>query len=94
MGSKKRRSNSKARLKKAQLSFYPEPADYAALKALSVRTGIPQQVYLREGLRLILKQRELLVLRADALSLMRTSGAERGGAGEATGKAALIAGRL
>lgn len=50
LGGKRRASNSKQRLKKAQLSFYPEPADYATLKALSAKTRVPQQVYLREGL--------------------------------------------
>ena len=35
---------SRDRLRKARLSFYAEPEDYAALKALSARTGVPQQV--------------------------------------------------
>jgi hypothetical protein len=49
-----KKPNSKARLKKAALSFYPEPAMYEALKALSGRTKVPQQVYLREGLDMVL----------------------------------------
>jgi hypothetical protein len=52
---KRRKPNSSDRLKKAQLSFYPEPEDYAALKALSARTGVPQQVYLRRGLDFVLR---------------------------------------
>ena len=51
----RRKPNSSDRLRKAQLSFYPEPKDYAALKALSARTGVPQQVYLRRGLEFVLK---------------------------------------
>ncbi len=51
-----RKPNSKDRLRKAQIPFYPEPEDYAALKALSRRTGVPQQVYLREGLAYVLKK--------------------------------------
>jgi len=39
----------RSRLRKAQLSFYCEPQDYERLKALSERTGVPQQVYLRQG---------------------------------------------
>ena len=42
-------------LRKAQLSFYPEPEDYARLRALSARTGVPQQVYLRRGLDFVLQ---------------------------------------
>ena len=49
-----KRPNSKARLRKAQLSFYPEPAMYEALKALSGKTRVPQQAYLREGLDYVL----------------------------------------
>jgi hypothetical protein len=50
----RRRPNSSDRLKKAQLSFYPEPEDYERLKALSEATGVPQQVYLRLGLDYVL----------------------------------------
>jgi histidinol-phosphate/aromatic aminotransferase/cobyric acid decarboxylase-like protein len=56
MAKKRRAPNSKDRLRKAQLSFYPEPEDYEALKTLSAKTGVPQQVYLREGLRHILRR--------------------------------------
>jgi Ribbon-helix-helix domain len=51
-----KRPNSKARLKKAQLSFYPEPATYEALKLLSGKTRVPQQAYLREGLDFVLEK--------------------------------------
>lgn len=50
-----KKPNSKARLKKAQLSFYPEPEQYEELKALSAETGVPQQVYLRRGLEHVLE---------------------------------------
>ncbi len=53
--SKERKPNSSDRLKKAQLSFYPEPEDYERLKRLSAETGIPQQVYLRRGLDFVLQ---------------------------------------
>jgi hypothetical protein len=53
-----RKPNSKDRLKKAQLTFYCEPEDYARLKVLSARTGVPQQVYLRVGLAHVLEQRK------------------------------------
>jgi hypothetical protein len=52
----KKRTNSRERLLKAQIPFYPEPEAYAALKALSVRTRVPQQVYLREGLDTVLRK--------------------------------------
>lgn len=52
---KGRKPNSSDRLRKAQLSFYPEPENYARLRALSARTGVPQQVYLRRGLDFVLQ---------------------------------------
>ena len=51
---KPKEPNSKARLRKAFLSFYPERDQANRLKALSVATDRPQQVYLREGLDYIL----------------------------------------
>jgi predicted DNA-binding protein len=54
--SKKRKPNSSDRLKKTQLALYLEPEQYGALKALSERTRVPAQVYLREGLDLILNK--------------------------------------
>jgi predicted DNA-binding protein len=51
-----KRPNSKLRLKKAQLSFYPEPEKYEALKQLSDKTRVPQQAYIREGLDMILEK--------------------------------------
>jgi hypothetical protein len=43
-----------SRLKKHLLSLYAEPEQAAALRALSARTRVPVQVYLREGVDLIL----------------------------------------
>ena len=51
-----KKQGSKARLKKAQLSFYPETHQYEDLKALSERTRVPQQAYLREGLDYVLEK--------------------------------------
>ena len=51
-----KRSNSSERLQKTQTVFYPEPEAYAALKALSARTRVPMQVYLREGLDMVLRK--------------------------------------
>jgi hypothetical protein len=51
-----KKGSSRLRLKKAQLAFYPEPEAYEALKLLSARTRVPQQVYLREGLDIILQK--------------------------------------
>lgn len=41
-------------LLKSQVMMYCEPEQAAALKALSERTRVAQQVYLREGLDLVL----------------------------------------
>lgn len=57
---KGRKPNSSDRLRKAQLSFYPEPENYARLRALSARTGVPQQVYLRRGLDFVLQTYDTL----------------------------------
>jgi hypothetical protein len=46
--------NSKARLKKEYLSLYLEPKQAELLRALSAKTHVPQQVYLRMGVDLIL----------------------------------------
>lgn len=46
--------NSKARLKKTYLSLYLEESQAKALKTLSERTRIAQQVYLREGVDMLL----------------------------------------
>ena len=64
----RRKPNSKDRLKKAQLSLYVEPEDYTRLKALSARTGIPQQVYLRCGLMHVLQQESMLPQSEDSIS--------------------------
>jgi hypothetical protein len=67
---KGRKPNSSDRLKKAQLSFYPEPENYRRLRALSARTGVPQQVYLRCGLDFVLQT-------YDAVATKRRSGEGR-----------------
>ena len=44
-----RRPNSSARLKKVLIPCYLEPAQAVALRALSAKTRIPQQTFLREA---------------------------------------------
>jgi predicted DNA-binding protein len=51
---KARKPNSSDRLKKHQMAIYIEPEQYEALKALSTRTRVPQQVYIREGIDMVL----------------------------------------
>jgi predicted DNA-binding protein len=51
-----RKPNSSDRLKKTQTAMYMEPEQMDALKALSARTRVPMQVYLREGLEHVLKK--------------------------------------
>jgi len=50
------RSDSRARLKKVNHSLYLEPWQSEALGALSAKTGVPQQVYLRLGLMVLLEK--------------------------------------
>jgi hypothetical protein len=50
------RPNSKTRLKKLYLSLYLDEWQADALRALSAKTDIPQQVYLRRGITLVLKK--------------------------------------
>lgn len=52
----KRKPNSSDRLLKEQIALYLEPEQAAALRELSARTRVPQQVYLREGLDWVLKK--------------------------------------
>lgn len=52
----KRKPNSSDRLLKEQVALYLEPEQAAALRELSARTRVPQQVYLREGLGWVLKK--------------------------------------
>jgi hypothetical protein len=52
----KLKSNSSDRLKKIQLALYLDADQVDALKALSARTRVPQQVYLREGLEHVLEK--------------------------------------
>jgi hypothetical protein len=66
MPARRRSTSSRQRLKKAQLSFYPEIAEYEALRELSARTKVPQQVYLREGLRYVLQQMDVRARRSAA----------------------------
>jgi hypothetical protein len=49
-------TNSRDRLRKSQVSVYVEPEQAAALRELSKRTRIPQQVFLREGVDLVLQR--------------------------------------
>jgi hypothetical protein len=51
---KSKGSSSKLRLQKEPMSIYLDKPQAAALRALSARTRVPAQVYLREGLDLIL----------------------------------------
>ncbi len=77
---KARKPNSSDRLRKAQLSFYPEPENYARLRALSARTGVPQQVYLRRGLDFVLQTYEAVATKrrvAEVHQLPRRSGGSR-----------------
>lgn len=46
--------NSRARLKKKAMTIYLDRPQAEALQRLSERTRVPQQVYLREGLDLVL----------------------------------------
>jgi hypothetical protein len=51
---KKSSAQSKLRLIKVPVQAYLEPEQARALKALSVRTRVPQQTYLREGIEYVL----------------------------------------
>lgn len=42
-------------LRKKCMSVYVEPEEREALQALSARTHVPQQWYLRQGLKLVLE---------------------------------------
>lgn len=50
----RRKLNSRDRLKKTPMSLYLEPSQAQALRELSARTRVPAQVFIREGLDLIL----------------------------------------
>jgi predicted DNA-binding protein len=54
MEKRRRKPSSYERLRKTQMALYLEPEQASALAALSERTRVPKQVYLREGLDLIL----------------------------------------
>jgi hypothetical protein len=49
-----RKPNSSDRLKKIQLALYLEADQVEALRTLSLKTRVPQQEYLREGLDYVL----------------------------------------
>lgn len=49
-----RKPNSSDRLKKMQVALYLDAEQLDALKVLSGKTRVPQQVYLREGLDYVL----------------------------------------
>jgi len=51
-----RKPNSRDRLKKVAATVYLEPEQVEALRALSKRTRVPQQAYLREGVDAILER--------------------------------------
>jgi len=54
MAKKKPATNSKARLLKVPVTLYLEPEQAAELKALTERTRVPQQEYIREGVDVVL----------------------------------------
>jgi len=51
-----RKPNSSDRLKKTQIAMYLEPEQFEALKKLHDKTRVPMQVYLREGLDMVLQK--------------------------------------
>jgi len=51
-----RKPNSSDRLKKVLVPVYLEPEQAVALRALSAKTRVPQQVYLREGVEYMLSK--------------------------------------
>lgn len=55
MTPRKTSTSSKSRLTKVPVQAYLEPEQVAELKALSERTRVPQQVYIRDGIEYILK---------------------------------------
>ena len=54
MARKKSSASTKLRLIKIPVQAYLEPAQAAELRALSERTRIPQQAYIREGIDVVL----------------------------------------
>jgi Ribbon-helix-helix domain len=54
MVKKKAATNSRARLLKIPVTLYLEPEQAAELKALTARTRVPQQDYIREGVDAVL----------------------------------------
>lgn len=56
MTSKKSRPTNAKRLVKTQVIAYLEPEQATELKGLSDRTRIPQQVYMREGVDMVLSK--------------------------------------
>jgi predicted DNA-binding protein len=56
MALKRSKTSIRLRLKKVPVLAYLEPEQVTALKALSERTRVPQQVYLREGVEWVLEK--------------------------------------
>jgi hypothetical protein len=54
MAPTKSKASSKLRLQKLAVQAYLDKPQAAELKALSVRTRVPQQVYIREGIDMVL----------------------------------------
>lgn len=54
MARKKTAAQNKLRLTKVPVQAYLEPAQAEALKALSDKTRVPQQAYIREGVDIVL----------------------------------------
>jgi hypothetical protein len=50
----KKKTSSKDRLLKIPVSLYLEPKQAAEMRALSERTRVPQQTYIREGVDIVL----------------------------------------
>ena len=56
MASKKTKPTNAKRLVKTQVIAYLEPEQATELKDLSERSRVPQQVYMREGVDMVLKK--------------------------------------
>jgi hypothetical protein len=51
-----RKPNSSDRLRKTQIAAYLEPEQFERLQRLHEKTRVPMQVYLREGLDMVLER--------------------------------------
>lgn len=61
MATKRKRGDSRERLIKKQMAIYLDPEQAEALAKLSAKTRVPQQVYLREGLDIVLAKNGIKV---------------------------------